>query len=129
MVVDTSAIVAAVTYEPDAVLYREAMLSAEAVFMSAVTAMETRIVLFSRHGSEAVAAFEEMLSDESVSIVPFDAAMAVAAFDAFLAFGKGRHAAGLNIVDCATYATAKILVRPLLFKGSDFARTDAVPAL
>ena len=55
--------------------------------------------------------------------------MTQAAFDAFLRFGKGRHPAGLNIIDCAVYAAAKRLGRPLLFKGNDFARTDVASVL
>jgi ribonuclease VapC len=36
----------------------------------------------------------------------------------------GRHPARLNIVDCFSYACAKALGAPLLFKGDDFAQTD-----
>jgi uncharacterized protein with PIN domain len=37
--------------------------------------------------------------------------------------------ARLNCGDCAAYALAKSLTIPLLFKGTDFAQTDIVPAL
>ena len=129
MVVDTSAIVAAVASEVDANRYREAMLSASMVAMSSVSVLEARIVLESRYGSEAVIAFGEMLEQVSIAVVPFDEEMTLTAFDAFLRFGKGRHPAALNIVDCAAYATAKGLGRPLLFKGNDFSRTDVASAL
>jgi ribonuclease VapC len=36
--------------------------------------------------------------------------------------------AALNILDCMTYATARIAVEPLLFTGNDFARTDIAAA-
>ena len=55
--------------------------------------------------------------------------LAVIAREAFLRFGKGRHPARLNCGDCASYALAKSLNIPLLFKGADFAKTDIVPAL
>lgn len=42
---------------------------------------------------------------------------------AFRKYGKGRHAAALNF-DCVSYATAKHLALPLLFKGEDFRQTD-----
>lgn len=129
MVVDTSAIVAALASEAEASRYREAMLSSPLVAMSAVSVLEARIVLESRYGSGAVIAFSEMLQELSIAVVPFDEEMTQAAFDAFLRFGKGRHPAGLNIVDCAAYATAKGLGRPLLFKGNDFGRTDVASAL
>ena len=46
------------------------------------------------------------------------------ATQAWLAYGKGRHPAALNIADCLSYALAKRSALPLLFKGDDFCRTD-----
>lgn len=46
------------------------------------------------------------------------------AFDAWRDFGKGRHAARLNLGDCFAYALAKSRDLPLLYKGDDFAKTD-----
>jgi len=37
--------------------------------------------------------------------------------------------AGLNYCDCFTYALAKAMGEPLVFKGSNFALTDLVPAI
>jgi uncharacterized protein with PIN domain len=45
------------------------------------------------------------------------------------AFGRGRHPAALNFVDCLSYALAKSLGAPLLFKGNDFTRTDIASVL
>jgi ribonuclease VapC len=39
-------------------------------------------------------------------------------------FGKGHHPAGLNMADCFAYACAKTNQAGLLYKGSDFAKTD-----
>jgi ribonuclease VapC len=39
-------------------------------------------------------------------------------------YGKGRHPAGLNFGDCASYALAKTRGRRLLFKSNDFTQTD-----
>lgn len=50
--------------------------------------------------------------------------LAEAARTAFLRYGKGRHPAGLNFGDCASYALARNRSLPLLFKGDDFSRTD-----
>lgn len=47
---------------------------------------------------------------------------------AFRRFGKGRHAAGLDFGDCASYALAQWSGEPLLFKGTDFAATDVARA-
>ena len=70
-------------------------------------------------GSDAVGA-------ETVAV---DRRQAVLVNEAFLAFGKGRHKARLNYGDCFSYALAKSLDLPLLFKGDDFRHTDVRPAL
>ena len=130
MVLDTSAIVAAIANEPDGVRFQQAMLSAALLTISSITVLEARIVLQSRHGDEAVREFDEMLENAGIVVLPFDAEMAETAFQAFRRFGKGRgHPARLNIVDCAAYALAKRRGEPLLFKGDDFNRTDLQPAL
>jgi ribonuclease VapC len=130
MVLDTSAVIAAIANEPDGLSFQQAMLGAASLAISSVTVLEARIVLQSRHGDEAVREFDQMLENAGVVVVPFDAEMAETAFQAFRRYGKGRgHPAQLNIVDCAAYALAKICGEPLLFKGNDFARTDLQPAL
>jgi ribonuclease VapC len=64
-----------------------------------------------------------------IVIVPTDEAQSDAAWNAFKSFGKGRHAAALNLADCFVYALARICEAPLLFVGADFAKTDIRPAL
>jgi ribonuclease VapC len=125
MVLDTSAIIAAITNEQDSLRFRAAILGAENLLISSVAVLETKIVLFARLGSDAVGLFEELVENAGIAVVPFDNEMAKAAFDAFRRFGKGQaHPAQLNIVDCAVYALAKTRSQPLLFKGGDFDRTD-----
>ena len=69
-----------------------------------------------------------MLENSGIIVIPFDAGLAQAAFDAFRRYGKGQgHPAQLNIVDCAVYAVAKLRDEPLLFKGGDFEKTDVGP--
>ena len=63
-----------------------------------------------------------------MAIVALDAQSARSARDAYLQFGKGHHPAGLNLADCFSYSLAKSLNEPLLFKGTDFLKTDIVPA-
>ena len=46
------------------------------------------------------------------------------AADAYIAYGKGRHRAGLNLGDCMTYAVAKLAGETLLCLGDDFPATD-----
>lgn len=130
MVIDTSAIFAAITGEPDSGVYRNAIISAPLRLISAVTLLETQIVLFSRSGSHSIPILHELIERAGVVVVPFDEPMAETAFDAFKRYGKGQgHKAQLNIIDCAAYALAKTRNLPLLFKGNDFASTDIRPAL
>lgn len=130
MVIDTSAIVAAIADEPDSGIYRSAIKSARSRLISAVTLLETEIVIYARRGSDAVAILRELIERAGIAIVPFDGAMAELALDAFSRYGKGRgHKAQLNILDCAAYALAKSRDLPLLFKGNDFTQTDVKPAV
>lgn len=39
-------------------------------------------------------------------------------------YGKGRHPARLNFVDCFASACGRHLGEPLMFKGADFPQTD-----
>ena len=129
-VLDTSAVIAAITNEQDSSRFRAAMLGAESLLISSVAVLETKIVLFARLGLDAVGLFEELLENAGIVVVPFDDEMAKVAFDAFRRFGKGQgQPAQLNIVDCAVYALAKVRSQPLLFKGDDFDRTDIDSAL
>lgn len=130
MVIDTSAIFAAIAGEPDSAIYRRAIISAPQRLISAVTLLETRIVLASRMGDSSTPILHDLIDRAGIAVVPFDEPTAEAAFDAFRRYGKGQgHRAQLNIIDCAAYALAKTRDLPLLFKGNDFAATDIRPAL
>ena len=130
MVLDTSAIVAILADEPDAAIFREALINATSISISAVTVLEAQIVLHSRYGAKAVQQLDEMLENSGITVVPFDGALATTAFDAFRRFGKGQgHPAQLNIIDCAAYALAKSRNEVLLFKGNDFEQTDILAAV
>jgi ribonuclease VapC len=130
MVLDTSAIIATITNEPDGSRYRAAMLGADSLLISAIAVLETKSVLFARLGPEAVDLFDELLEKAGIVVVPFDDETAKTAFEAFRRFGKGQgHPAQLNIIDCTVYALAKDRSQPLLFKGDDFLQTDILPAL
>jgi len=59
-----------------------------------------------------------------LSRVPVDEEQADLARRAFRKYGKGRHPASLNFGDCFSYALARALDEPLLFKGNDFPQTD-----
>ena len=51
------------------------------------------------------------------------------ACEAYVEFGKDRHRAGLNFGDCFSYALAKAMGEPLLYKGNGFKKTDIAAAI
>lgn len=59
-----------------------------------------------------------------MSVVAVEWGMARLVFKGWLRFGRGRHPAALNFGDCFSYALAQQRAESLLFKGSDFAKTD-----
>jgi len=76
MVIDTSAIIAAIAGEPDQARYREAIKTADIRLLSVVTMLEAQIVLFARLGPAAVTAFHELIDQAPIVIVPFDQPLA-----------------------------------------------------
>jgi ribonuclease VapC len=128
IVVDSSALVAVIFEEPDAELFHARMRAEPLLCISAATWLECGIVVGRSRGAAGLSRLDALLDVYDIAIVPFDAAQAALARDAFLRFGKGRHKAGLNFGDCMSYALAKSRNAKLLCKGADFAATDANPA-
>ncbi|NJO53904.1 MAG: type II toxin-antitoxin system VapC family toxin [Bacteroidales bacterium] len=129
MVVDTSAIVAVLLAEPDAEPIAKALGEAPSRLISAVTRVELSFVIEGRKGEPGRQDLERLLGSggfEVVSVTPHHADLAI---EAFRRYGKGRHPAGLNIGDCFSYALALATDHPLLFKGSDFPKTDVRVAM
>ncbi len=126
--VDSSALVALLRNEPDAIEIREKIKAARIIIISTITRVELTMVIVGNRDESAQAAIDDLLREIGVFMVPFDGEQAHIAEIAFTRYGKGRHKAALNFGDCMTYALAKALGVPLLFKGTDFAATDIVVA-
>ena len=123
LVVDTSALLSTLFAESvrDAILV--ALAEADTVLLSRAAPLEAAIVTSSRLGAAGQAELEHLLDVFAVEVVAFTADQAALAAEAWRRFGKGRHPAGLNIVDCCSYALARASEAPLLAVGDDFART------
>jgi ribonuclease VapC len=128
MVIDTSALVAMLTDEPDAELLEARVADDPVRTMSTASYLETAIVIESRFGESGGRELDLWLHRASVSLVAVDADQAEVARAAYRRYGKGRHRAGLNYGDCFSYALARVSGQPLLFKGDDFGHTDVVAA-
>jgi len=129
MVIDSSAVVAVLFDEPEALTFLSHIAAAEICRLSAASFVEIGIVLRRDPTGRRRIAFDEMLSTMSVRIETVTEEQARLAVDAFGRFGKGTgHPAGLNYGDCFSYALAKTVGEPLLFKGNDFTETDVTMA-
>ena len=124
MVIDTSAVLAILQDESERRSFNEAIEAAETRRISVVTLVECAMVIETRYGPDGVRALDLFISKAGIELVPVDVEQAHAARRAFNTFGKGRHPAGLNFGDCFVYALARVAGEALLFKGSDFSRTD-----
>jgi ribonuclease VapC len=129
VVIDASAIVAIAFNEPEAKSFRERIAEDPVRLISAATVFEAAMVIETRLGEQGGSELDLWLHKVGVEIVAVEAEHADQARRAWRRFGKGRHAAGLNFGDCFSYALAKIIGEPLLFKGEDFKKTDIASAL
>ena len=124
MVLDTSALVAMLTDEPEAPTLEAAVAADPIRLMSTASYLETAIVVEARFGEPGGRELDLWLHRARVDLVAVDADQAEVARSAHRRYGKGRHPAGLNYGDCFAYALAKVSGEPLLFKGDDFGHTD-----
>ncbi len=125
MVIDSSALIALLFGEPETADFVAAIATAPSRLVSAPTYVETAIVIVTRPGPSAQEKLDRLLADLVIEIVPFTRDQAVLASAGYRQYGKGSgHAAGLNFGDCFTYALAKLLNEPVLFKDNDFSCTD-----
>lgn len=128
MVIDPSAVLAILQNEPERHAFNEAIAAAEQCSLSSASLVELSIVMEARFGADGQGDLDLFLSTALIEIISLDREQAELARQAFSRFGKGRHRAGLNFGDCFSYALAKWLDQPLLFKGDDFCHTDLQPA-
>jgi ribonuclease VapC len=128
VIIDSSALVAILASEAEADDLENSLLDAPVRRISAVTYVETAVVVDGRRDVILSRRLDEFLRETEISIEPVTSQQARLAREAYRDFGKARHRAGLNLGDCFAYALAKEKGEPLLFKGNDFRRTDVEPA-
>jgi ribonuclease VapC len=128
MIVDSSAVVAILSFESDARELANAIEEAPERRMSVVSYVESAIVLDSRRNPALSRRLDDFIREAELRLEPVSVQQAKLAREAYRDYGKGRHRAGLNFGDCFAYALAKEKGEPLLFKGDDFRKTDVDPA-
>ena len=124
MIVDSSAVVAILSVETDASELANALERAPDRRMSAVSYVESAVVLDSRRNPALSRRLDDFVRETQLLLEPVTVEQARIAREAYRDYGKGRRRAGLNFGDCFAYALAKEKGEPLLFKGDDFRRTD-----
>lgn len=129
MIIDSSALLAILRDEPEALVCAEAIERASIRRISAGTLLETAIVIDASGDPVASRRLDELIAVAEIVVEPVTAAQAHIGRGAYRDFGRGSgHPARLNFGDCFAYALAKERGEPLLFKGLDFGETDLTPA-
>jgi ribonuclease VapC len=127
VIIDTSAIIAILRDESDAIAYARAIADATIRRLSAVNFVESAVVIDASRDPIATRRFDDFIRMANISVEPVTIDQAQIARAAYRDFGKGSgHPARLNFGDCFAYALSKSLGEPLLYKGGDFAHTDIV---
>lgn len=127
MVIDSSALMSILLGERDAPSLAAAIVADPRRLISAVTLLETSIVIEARKGPAGGRELDLLLHSARVDVAAMTSEQAEIAREAYRRYGNGRHPAGLNLGDCCSYALARHSGEPLLFKGDDFTQTD-IPA-
>jgi ribonuclease VapC len=128
IVVDTSALIAIMKAEPEAPDFARSIIEQAPALISQVSVFEATLVASSSLGRIAIDAVDDYVGRLGLEVRDVENAQTLAARRGFFDFGKGRHPAALNFGDCFAYGLAKSLNLPLLYKGSDFGKTD-IPAV
>lgn len=129
MIVDTSALLAIALQEAEGDTFLDLIERDPVRLISVASMLEAGIVVESRSGSAAGEDLDELVARMGVEIEPVTVDQLRIARIAYRRYGRGNHPAGLNFGDCFSYALAKAVGEPLLFKGSDFSKTDIAGCL
>ena len=130
MIVDTSALMAILLGETEAVAFAKMLDTAGDLSISAATYVELSIVIDARKIPALSNQIEEILDRYDIYVEYVTAEQARIARQAYRDFGKNSGSpANLNFGDCFSYALARTKREPLLFKGNDFIHTDVRPAV
>lgn len=129
MIVDASALLAVLFVEPEKDEFRDRLLGTSDLLMSPVNYLEASVRADDPRHPLKGPELDALMDEFGIALAAIDAKQAHLARKAYKTFGKGNHAAKLNLGDCFAYALAKARNEPLLFKGDDFRLTDVEAAI
>jgi ribonuclease VapC len=125
--IDASAMVAIIANETEGNSLRLKLKATKHRHISGMVIYESVLALVRIKGSrnsEALEILDEFVKRYAIKTMDIDRRLSEMALEVFERFGKGNHPARLNMGDCYSYACAKALKQPLLYKGDDFSKTD-----
>lgn len=130
MIVDSSAIIAILRNESDAPVFAKQIEQATHCYISAANFVEVSAIVLRSADEKGAEFLDQFMKQSAIIIHPVTVTQAYIAREAYQKFGKGNtHPAHLNFGDCFSYALAKELNEPLLYKGNDFIHTDVLSAI
>lgn len=125
MIVDSSAMIAAIKRESDGIRLSRIMDLARTLRISAASYLETSIVIDGLRSPAHSARLDDLIEEMEIVIEPVTVVQAKIARQAYREYGKGSgHPASLNFGDCLSYALAREKREPILYKGDEFVHTD-----
>jgi ribonuclease VapC len=130
VIVDASALLAVLLDEPEGEAISDVFATAAGkLVISPFNYLEAAVRVDRLKSADKSAKFDQLVELLALRIENTTPKHAHLAREAYQRFGKGNHAAKLNLGDCFAYALAKARSEPLLFKGDDFRLTDIEAAL
>ena len=129
MIVDTSALIAILRQEPEALEFSRILAASEQSRMSVANFVEAGVVADGARDPIVSRELDDLIRLAEIEIVPVTLEQGRLAREAYRDFGRGSgHAAKLNFGDCFAYALAKESGEALLYKGNLFGATDVSSA-
>jgi ribonuclease VapC len=130
VIVDTSVMVALLIHEPEEPRFVLELDQAPRRLISAGSWIELSTAIARRFDAEMFDRADLIMSTLGIELAAVTANQASIGRDAYRRFGRASGSrARLNFGDCFSYALAKDLDEPLLFKGEDFIHTDVKQAI
>ena len=130
MLIDTSALVAILLSEAEALALVDAILGADHRFVAAPSLVEASAVMLARKGAGGGIALDALMERLDIGVLAMSEDAARLGRLGYARFGKGVGSpAVLNYGDCLAYGVAMAVGDALLFKGGDFSQTDVIVAV
>jgi len=124
VIVDSSVVAAIFLRQPGHQRLIDALAGSRHAGIGAPTLAEVSCDLSRTTGRDVQGLVARFVQEFDLAVIPFSAAHARAASEAFRLYGRAKKRRGLEFGDCLTYAVARVARQPLLSADQRFGRTD-----